>query len=426
MSSKKYYSDTAWNFGAFGVQAVSGALLNLVLMKYAGPGTLGIFNQLYAVFVIAGQLAVLGLNDSCQKHVAQFDSNDLEKSPLIAAALNCAFLTGLCGSFALLVLSFGIAKTDMDSLSLGVRYLAPGVLFFVLNKVGLSILNGEQKMRFYAVGQSTRAILVVAGCLFVGLSELPKSFMGVAFTLSEFILFFLIFPPLRGHIIRTRKSVHVTRWMRQHFHFGARALPHGFLTEAMIRIDVLMLSFFVSETQIGIYSFVAFFVEGVFQIPLVVRTVTNPIWTGVLIRRQAKEFFNIALRSVLISGLSTLAVIASILILFPTIISYFPKTEPVTSLHLLSILMTGLGIYSFFLPLDNMLLQGGRPGLQSLYMLITASINVALNLYLIPTYHLQGAAVATAVSFAVSGPILCLMAYFALDFKFLIKQPATS
>lgn len=419
MTSKKYFSDTAWNFGAFGVQALAGALLNLVLMKYAGPGALGIFNQLYAVFVVAGQLAVLGLNDSCQKHVAQFDSNKIEKSPLIAAALNCAFFAGLGGSIVLLLLSFGIAKTSMDSLSLGVRYLAPGVLFFVLNKVLLAILNGEQRMRFYALGQSTRAILVVAGCLAVGLSDLPKSLMGAAFTLSEFFLFLIIVPPLRSHHARTRKSAHVWRWMRQHFHFGLRALPHGFLTEAMIRIDILMLSFFVNETQIGIYSFVAFFVEGVLQVPLVVRTVTNPIWTGVLLRRKAQEFFKVALRSILTSGLSTLAVIAIVFALFPTLISYFPKTEPIISLRLLGILMTGLGIYSFFLPLDNMLLQGGHPALQSLYMIIAAGINVILNWYLIPTLQLEGAAIATAISFAVSGPIFCLIAYFALDFKFL-------
>ncbi len=403
MTSRKYYSDTAWNFGAFGVQAVSGAALNLLLMRFAGPGTLGVFNQLYAVFVITGQLAAFGLQDSCQKHVAEYDDDNREKSRIIVTGLICAALTGLLGSLVLAVAGKFLGR--------GVLYLAPGVLFFVLNKAALAILNGERRMRIYAMGQSLRALFVVAGCLLVGLTDWPKPLMGAAFTVSEALLFLVLLPTFLPHF---EKAPVLAPWIRRHLAFGLRALPHGFLTETMIRIDVLVLSLFMSEAQVGIYSFVAFFLEGILQIPLTVRTVTNPLWTKIVKRRDRREFFQTARHAIATSGFSTLAAIAVLLALFPTLITYFPKTDAVASWELLKILMAGLAVYAFFLPLDHLLLQGGKPGWQSVAMVVTTGLNVALNFILIPRHGLSGAAMATAIAFAASGPILCIMAYFTL------------
>jgi O-antigen/teichoic acid export membrane protein len=410
MANRKYYTDTAWNFGSFGVQALAGVALNLLLMRHAGPGALGIFNQLYAIFVITGQLAVCGFQDSAQKHVSEYDSQELEKRTLITAGLANTFLAGFAGTLVLGII--GILMPG--NLGQGVLLLAPGVQFFVLNKVLLAVFNGERRMRLYAAGQALRALLVVGGCLLVGLKGWNGAFMGLAFALSELVLFLALLPFVAPHL---KEFAPLGPWMKRHLHFGAKALPHGFLTETMVRVDVLALSFFLDEAQIGIYSFVAFFLEGILQVPLNVRTVTNPIWTGIIIRRSRKEFFATARRAILTSGLSTLVVIAVLMACFPSFIADFPKTDPVVSWRLLKILMAGLAVYAFFLPLDHLLLQGGKPGWQSIAMVIATTLNLGLNFILIPSIGLAGAALATAIAFAASGPILCVMAYFTLAFS---------
>ena len=56
---KKFFGDTAWNYLAFSVMALTGILLNFLIAWKSGIESLGVFNQIYAVYVILGQLAVL-------------------------------------------------------------------------------------------------------------------------------------------------------------------------------------------------------------------------------------------------------------------------------------------------------------------------------------------------------------------------------
>ena len=72
------------------------------------------------------------------------------------------------------------------------------------------------------------------------------------------------------------------------------------------------------------------------------------------------------------------------------------------SRSLLLILTAGVLLYSAFVPLDQALLQGGLPGRQSLLMTGNVLANVLLNLALIPAFGAVGAAVATALAYAIS------------------------
>ena len=61
--------------------------------------------------------------------------------------------------------------------------------------------------------------------------------------------------------------------------------------------------------------------------------------------------------------------------------------------------MSSLVVLSTTIPFDHILLQAGQPGHQSLLMTINVMINTLLNLALIPTFGLYGAASATAIAF---------------------------
>ena len=49
---KKFYQDTAWNYIAFFIMALTGLILNFFIAWKTGVETLGIFNQIYAIYVI--------------------------------------------------------------------------------------------------------------------------------------------------------------------------------------------------------------------------------------------------------------------------------------------------------------------------------------------------------------------------------------
>ena len=79
---KKFFGDTAWNYLAFSVMALTGILLNFLIAWKSGIESLGVFNQIYAAYVILGQLAVFGINDSVQKTTAEH-TNDVNLVYLI-------------------------------------------------------------------------------------------------------------------------------------------------------------------------------------------------------------------------------------------------------------------------------------------------------------------------------------------------------
>jgi O-antigen/teichoic acid export membrane protein len=77
----------------------------------------------------------------------------------------------------------------------------------------------------------------------------------------------------------------------------------------------------------------------------------------------------------------------------------------------LAILLAAVVLYAAFDPFDQLLLQSGFPGRQSLLMASAVFANVILNLLFIPRLGLAGAALATACSFAAAAVLLLVASW---------------
>lgn len=72
-------------------------------------------------------------------------------------------------------------------------------------------------------------------------------------------------------------------------------------------------------------------------------------------------------------------------------------------------LTAGLILVSGFLPLEMILVQGGRPGTYTLWKTATVLANAMLNLALVPLLGALGAACGTAGSYLLSAVLLKLL-----------------
>jgi O-antigen/teichoic acid export membrane protein len=414
---KKFWNDTLWNYLSLVLQAIVGVALNFLILRY-GVADLGVFNQIYAIYVIAGQIAVCGLNDSAQKHVAEHADNIELQRTLSIAAIAAVLLTGLIGSVTLALLSKLIEKlTKSENVGLGVLLISPGLFFFAINKVLMGILNGQRRMAAFALGASMRAILILIICLIIIMHKGESYEFGAAFTISEILLFIFMLLYVRDLCLKKHNTGTIKQWMNRHMKFGTRALIHGFLTEAFFRIDIIILGIFLADREVGIYSFAAFFVEGIYQIPIVIRNITNPILVPMLIGKDKRVIIHFSRKVASISFLATAAISVAIIIIYP-FLKYFVSVETIdASYPILMILLVGLILYSFCIPFDYLLLQSGRPGMQSIYMLMNSSMNAVLNFCLIPFFGLYGACTATAIAFAFSGINLNILASKILGFR---------
>lgn len=138
----KFGQDLIWNFASFAIMAACGAGISLIIGRWYPPEVLGVFNQSYSVFVIASQFAVAGVHLSVVKHAAQFSKNEPVYRSLNTAAmlLASAFAALACAVLWLLRSQIG-SLFESPAVTSGVTYLVPGLFFFSINKILLSIFN---------------------------------------------------------------------------------------------------------------------------------------------------------------------------------------------------------------------------------------------------------------------------------------------
>ena len=416
-TDRKFFQDAMWNYSAFAIMALTGVILNFFIAWKMGLEALGIFNQIYAIYVVLGQLAAFGVHDSVQKHIAEYADDKLTSALVGQTAFWIAFGTGILIG-GLLFTRSGVIEIITNSVQVGrgVAIVAPAICLFSVNKILMGILNGARRMKAFAIVQSIRVVVILCVCFGIALFTHAAYLLALGFLCAEIA----ITPVL---LILTRAwswpfgITQAKKWAITHIKFGVKALSGGFLSESYIRIDILMLAIFVSDLNVGIYSFAALFVEGLFQVPVVIRTISNPVLVKLLIDKDPANVVKFVRKVSPISIAVYIPIAAIVLICFPLLSNFYPF-DLVSAAHgLLFILLIGLLLYSAFIPFEFLLLQSGMPGRQSLLFTINVFVNILLNVLLIPIFGIWGAALATAVSFSLSAISLNIAAGRWLGFR---------
>ena len=302
-----------------------------------------------------------------------------------AITLICFFLKDLPGKFF-----------KNENVNTGFLLSLPGLTFFSLNKVGLSLLNGLRQMKSFAVFQALRYFLMLTALAALIILKAPGDYVSGILTISEFILFVL----LNIYLIKYYKagfSNETLKWSRLHFRFGSKAMIGNMMNT---KVDVLVLGYFTDERIVGIYSFASSLADGFNQLPFVLRNNINPLLTkcfyknGVkvlerVINKIKKSFYKI----ILVLGIIAISI-------YPFLVSILGfKQELAGSWIVFIILISGIVISGGYLPFLFIFNQTGRPGLQSLFLFTFFFTNLILNLILAPLLGMYGSAIASALTF---------------------------
>jgi O-antigen/teichoic acid export membrane protein len=405
--SSKFGQDVLWNIASYGVMAISGIAINVIIWYVYSPDVLGVFNQVFAVYVIASQFAVAGIHLSVVKYVAQYAVQVGIYRAINTAAILLSIVVAGLSAILLWLLSEQIGiLLGSPEVAKGIVYIAPALFFFSINKVLLSILNGLSRMKLYASFQALRYLLIVGALITLILLDVPSEVLPFAFTIAEGILLICLSVSLYREFLLPPFEV-LRKWVLNHLEFGIKGLGSNVLLQMNTRVDVLVLGYFMSDFHVGIYSFVAIFIEGIYQVLIVLRTVYNPLLVKLISEQRIEQ-----LKSVIESGVRTTyrfmiigGVIAILLYPFGVLISE-DKQLYLRSWPIFAILMSGIVLSSGYIPFGQILVQAGRPGLHTIMTLLLVVFNFTVNLLLIPVLGLIGAAVATALAHGVGVVLL--------------------
>ncbi len=403
--SDKLTGDILWNFLSFGFIAVNGIILNILILSIYGSASLGLFNQIYAVFIVFSQLAVNGIHFSVLKSVSLGGSQTELARSFTSALLLTALVSAAVIGITYPLVNQASLLFDSPFMTPGVKLVLPGLIFFSLNKVILAFVNGQRKMKRFAVFQALRSFFLLGFLLFHAWLIKDGNTISMIFSLSEGLLFICLLPTL----IRN-SSFHIDfdflKSMLQHFKFGLKATGGNILLELNTKVDILILGLFVSDSQVGIYSFAALFIEGFLQLPTIIRNNINPI-LATRYHQSNKDAFKSFIKTVIKYSYMLFIPLGLIgMLVFPIV--GLVKTDVNIQIAWLYfvVMLAGMLAASGFLPLLMTFNQAGRPGTQSLVLLCITLVLIISVLGSTLLWGTLGAAVGVGFSYAAQAVII--------------------
>ena len=404
--------ETFASYLSFLVLGLSGLALNFLVSHFYGSHGVGILNQIFALYIVFSQFAVFGIHISAQQAISsRFDSSPQLKANLSFAALLSAGFFSLIFSFLMYLTADYVAHLfSSPDLKKGLEYSSVGLFFFSLNKVLLAILNGHSKNLLYFTFQAMRVVLMTITVLALGFKDAPIHFLGIIFIVSEALVFIATLGSVWALLSFRSSPKSIIEHSKLHIIFGAKSLLSNVFTELNTRIDILILGLFLSDTRVGVYSFVATLAEGIYQLPIFQRALFNPKMSALFSQNKLEDLKSLVIINAKKNYLIYLCIFTTAALSYPLALKILDPRNIYTETPLLFLIMlTGMYLGSGLTPFHMIFVQMNKPILYSIYMSVIVSINLLLNFLMIPLWGVLGATIATSISYASTAPIFIIM-----------------
>ena len=398
----------SWNLVSLVFIGAAGLTLNIIVAAVYGAAILGALHQTLAIYLIISQLAAGGLYFSVLSYLPMNVGNKLQCRAIVLSAV---ISSGIIAS-TVAVITYYLADTvglliSSDVVAAGLRWIAPGLFFFSINKILLFAFNGMGWLAAYAIGQTARFFLILVLLGGHVLFDLSASSLAAIFTVAEALLLI----PLIGYWVVnigvfTPRS-YFRSWLAEHRKFCPPAMLNGLLTELNLKIDIVVLGIFTGDAVIGLYAFAANIAEGLAQIPIVLQTVLNPILAPIS-RIKDQQALNKLCRRFMIWMPAALTGFTIPVIFIYAPLATFLTNDPAfgEAWPVLAVLSAGIIISAGHVPFALILNQVGQPRTYLAFLILVVGSTCVLNIILVPIYGVLGAATAVAGSMVLLVPLL--------------------
>lgn len=404
--------DVLLSMGSLVVLAVSGILINLIITLARGTEGLGVFNQVYALYITLSQINTAGLQFSTLRYVSYVSDDRDRCADITTSALVLITLFSL-PVLAVGFLAGGLIEDYFDSAAVaeGFRLVLPGLLFFGLNKALINALNGLQRMKAYALFRTLRFVVLPLAVSGILLLDYDNATLPFALTLTEGLLFVALSGYIYTRLLPLKPIAHLGTHLREHLSFGLRSMLSGALLELNTRVDVIILGYFTTDARVGVYSFAAMLAEGFAQFPVAIRWNIDPILGQHFARNAIDDIGALVarMRRQIVLGIGALGLVA--VIAYP--LGYWlllGSDHLQASWAIFAIIAAGVVINAPYAAFKGVLLQGGYPGLFTALTFLSFLGDTLMNLVAIPALEIYGAAIVTCITFVLDALYLRLAA----------------
>lgn len=404
--------DVIWNLAPVVLLGTVGLGMNLLIATWWGAAALGLFNIVTIAYFALAVVGAFGLQYSVLRTVAERPDDPEHKAATVVGALvpNIA-LAALATAVFLLARDAFAHLHGSRAVAEGMLWAAPGLFCFAINKVLFGVVNGQRRMRAFAIYTSLRYVLLAIGLVAARLADVDADHLPVLWTFAEGVLLIVLI----GETISTvplARAAGWPRWARAHLAYGVRGITATLAYEINTKLDVWMLGAAgFAKADVGIYSLAAALNEGATQLSVVVMNNINPMMASAIAQGRGNDVEALARRTrrwfVPTLAVACIAGAVSYPYVIPWVIG--DPTFKAGALPFV-IMMAGLTLASPYMPFTQVLLMADLPGWHTVLALLVVSTNLIANLLLIPMFGLAGAAIAMSVSALTSSVLIWRMA----------------
>jgi len=409
---KRLRRDVLWNLAPVVLLGAVGLGMNILIAAWWGAAALGIFNLVTIAYFVLAVVGAWGLQYSVLRAVAEKPDDADHKAAVAVGALVPNVVLAALATGIFLLSRGAIARLHGSAeVAEGMVYAAPGLFCFAINKVLFGVVNGQRRMRAFAIYTSLRYVLLAIGLVAAHVMQIDGAHLPVIWTFTEGTLLLVLIAETVATVPLAR-AAGWQRWVREHVAYGARGVVATLAYEVNTKLDVWMLGAAgFPKAAVGIYSLAAALNEGATQLAVVVMNNINPVMAQSIagarpgeveaLVRRTRRWFVPTLAGACILGAAV----------FPYVIPWIIGDASFKAGALpFAIMMGGLALASPYLPFMQVLLMANRPGWHTVFVLVVVTVNLTANLLLIPLLGLAGAALAMAIAVLTSAVLVARMA----------------
>lgn len=397
---------------------LSGALLafvlQIVLARWMGKSEYGLFAFVWSCVIILGEILSFGFYNLIQRLIQEYHVKR-QFSHLRGAIWSAAGIILLTSSAIAILLIGGLWLflangwiTSAFALPLMTGALALPAFALADYLSGICRAHGWM-VRAFAPSALLRPVAIIgflvgAAVLGAGINaEIAIIAAVAAIWLTFFLALFVTIKPLPLEEIKGARNYRIKEWM-------IAALPMMLVSSfelMLFNIDVLMISWFLPTAETGLYFAATKIMALVVFLNFAVGSAFNASYAKHHAAREQKELRDVVRWSASLTFYPTIIMLAVIILFKNQLLGLF-GSDFASASYVIMPLSLGLLLRALVGPGERILMMTDQHYICAILYLITVITDVLLNLILIPRYGIMGAAIATAVSFALMSILLHL------------------
>ena len=398
-AGKKFAFDVSATFLSSAIHLFIWFIITLLIGRHLGVDELGSYQMIYTINTIVILIAAIGIPSALIKYAAEYKTDKHKLSQLASAAIITSLIIGCLCSIVFYCTSLHLANIfGMPSLEYLLKIVSPFFAFNLAVQTIFGLLNGLREMKKFALATILQNILLIAITIpLVFVFNLGVSGAAIGIVLSSLgTLLFLIVISKHYFTFTLKKYVQTTK---QLVVFGVKIFIGAAINLINYQADILLIGYFLTAIDVGYYAIAIALSKFFWLIPQSIQKITYPATSEYWSKNNHKALQKMIDKSMKYSACIMLPIGLATGFFAKEIISLTYGHEFNYAVLPLQILIFGTVINGAITRAVGGTLSGiGRADLPPKVSAFAATVNIILNIALIPRFGINGAAVATAIS----------------------------